>query len=94
MSHRRPRRRTEEREQPLNDDERRRLGLGAQITRRDFVNGILVGAGGALMSAPSFAAKSQKPKLDTPEDTLPAANAYCYSRIMRCPAARRARMSS
>jgi spermidine dehydrogenase len=69
MSHRRRRRQTEEREQ-LNDDERRRLGLGAQITRRDFVNGVLVGAGGALMSAPSTAAKSQKPKLDAPQDTF------------------------
>src|SRR6516164_11662816 len=29
--------------------ERRRLGLDARITRRDFVNGALVGAGAALL---------------------------------------------
>ena len=29
------------------DNERRRLGLDTHITRRDFVNGALVGAGGA-----------------------------------------------
>ncbi|HEY6925584.1 MAG TPA: FAD-dependent oxidoreductase [Steroidobacteraceae bacterium] len=61
----------------LDDDERRRLGLGAPITRRDFVNGVLVGAGGAL-GAPSSAAgrrdrpaaKLQKPNSDAPEDTF------------------------
>jgi hypothetical protein len=30
------------------ENERRRLGLDAQITRRDFVNGALVGGGSAL----------------------------------------------
>lgn len=33
--------------------ERRRLGLDARITRRDFVNGALVGAGSALLGASS-----------------------------------------
>lgn len=33
--------------------ERRRLGLDAHITRRDFVNGMLVGAGAAVLSASS-----------------------------------------
>src|SRR5690242_15579290 len=79
MRHRRRRVVTEEHEQPLNDDERRRLGLGARITRRDFVNGVLVGAGGALVSAPLSAAaaprhrpaaKSKNPRSDTPEDTF------------------------
>ena len=31
--------------------ERRRLGLDARITRRDFVNGVLVGAGAAVLGA-------------------------------------------
>src|ERR1700730_11904844 len=35
-----------------NENERRRLGLDTQITRRDFVNGALVGGGGALLGAP------------------------------------------
>ena len=30
-------------------EERRRLGLDTQITRRDFVNGALVGAGAAML---------------------------------------------
>jgi spermidine dehydrogenase len=34
------------------DKERHRLGLDTQITRRDFVNGALVGGGGALLGAP------------------------------------------
>ena len=34
------------------DNERHRLGLDTQITRRDFVNGALVGGGGALLGAP------------------------------------------
>src|SRR5690242_15997628 len=55
----------------LDDNERRRLGLDAQITRRDFVNGVLVGAGGTLLSAPlSAAPKSRTPKSDTPADTF------------------------
>src|SRR5215471_16005083 len=33
--------------------ERRRLGLEARITRRDFVNGTLVGAGAAVLGASS-----------------------------------------
>ena len=33
--------------------ERRRLGLDAHITRRDFVNGVLVGAGAAVLGASS-----------------------------------------
>ena len=33
--------------------ERRRLGLDARITRRDFVNGVLVGAGAAALRVPS-----------------------------------------
>jgi len=36
--------------------ERRRLGLDARITRRDFVNGTLVGAGAAVLGASSSAA--------------------------------------
>lgn len=35
------------------DPERRRLGLDARITRRDFVNGVLVGAGAAVLGASS-----------------------------------------
>jgi spermidine dehydrogenase len=33
--------------------ERRRLGLDARITRRDFVNGALAGAGAAVLGASS-----------------------------------------
>jgi spermidine dehydrogenase len=36
--------------------ERRRLGLDARITRRDFVNGVLVGAGAAVLDAAASAA--------------------------------------
>ena len=42
------------------DNERRRLGLDAQITRRDFVNGALVGAGSALLSTSFSAAAAKK----------------------------------
>ena len=35
------------------DEERNRLGLDTPITRRDFVNGALVGAGGAMLGTPS-----------------------------------------
>ena len=38
----------------MDDKERRRLGLDAPITRRDFVNGTLVGAGSALLGGASF----------------------------------------
>jgi spermidine dehydrogenase len=31
------------------------LGMGAPITRRDFINGVLVGSGAALLSSPSLA---------------------------------------
>ena len=42
------------------DNERRRLGLDAPITRRDFVNGALVGAGSALLSTSFTAAAAKK----------------------------------
>jgi spermidine dehydrogenase len=35
------------------DEERNRLGLDTPITRRDFVNGALVGAGGVMIGTPS-----------------------------------------
>jgi spermidine dehydrogenase len=42
---------------PLSATERRRLGLDTPVTRRDFVNGSLVGAGAAVLgAAPSYAA--------------------------------------
>jgi len=37
----------------LSGSERRRLGLDARITRRDFVNGALIGAGAAVLGASS-----------------------------------------
>jgi spermidine dehydrogenase len=41
---------------PVNDEERRSLGLDAPISRRDFLNGSLVAAGGALARPVSSAA--------------------------------------
>jgi spermidine dehydrogenase len=43
----------------MDDTERRRLGLDAPITRRDFVNGALVGTGSALLGGVSWAAATE-----------------------------------
>src|SRR6516162_1862814 len=54
--------------------ERRRLGLDARITRRDFVNGVLVGAGAAVLGASSNdVAQASGPTRRTPGE--PAAGA-------------------
>src|SRR3984957_16633165 len=48
------------------DNERRTLGLDTQITRRDFVNGALVGGGGALLGAPfASSLRASTPATDT-----------------------------
>jgi spermidine dehydrogenase len=49
------------------DSERARLGLDARITRRDFVNGTLVGAGGALLGAGSVSDASAKSSRAAPK---------------------------
>ena len=50
--------------------ERRRLGLDTSITRRDFVNGVLIGAGVAMLDAASSHAAAP---LSEPATSLPAA---------------------
>jgi len=50
--------------------ERRRLGLDTSITRRDFVNGVLIGAGVAMLDASSSHAAAP---LSEPATSLPAA---------------------
>ena len=44
----------------LNDGERRRLGLDMPITRRDIINGVLVGTGGLLLGASAPAPSAAK----------------------------------
>lgn len=46
-------------------DERRRLDLNQSITRRDFVNGALVGAGGVLLGVATPAASKSNPDVFT-----------------------------
>ena len=41
-----------------NEPERRGLGLAGHVTRRDFLNGVLVGAGSALLGSPGRAAQA------------------------------------
>ena len=48
------------------DEERNRLGLDTPITRRDFVNGALVGAGGVMLCTPSAGSlRASTPAPDT-----------------------------
>src|SRR5580693_4760302 len=48
------------------DEERNRLGLDTPITRRDFVNGALVGAGGVMLGTPSAGSlRARTPAPDT-----------------------------
>src|SRR5215471_15812285 len=58
---------------PPSESERRRLGLDARITRRDFVNGALVGAGAALLgtSSSDVAAASGRAPLTTASKPVP-----------------------
>lgn len=54
----------------LSNSERRRLGLNARITRRDFVNGALVGAGASMLgaSASNVAMASGEARPSTPSE--------------------------
>jgi len=48
-----------------NEPERRGLGLAGHVTRRDFLNGVLVGAGSALLGSPGTAAQASQGMLLT-----------------------------
>jgi len=48
-----------------NEPERRGLGLAGHVTRRDFLNGVLVGAGSALLGSPGRAAQASQGMLLT-----------------------------
>ena len=61
----------------LSGSERRRLGLDARISRRDFVNGALIGAGAAVLGASSrnVAAASGTARRQTASESVTAAPA-------------------